>query len=272
MAGQLKVTDVLKPGVNAAGAWVGVAAPEDGPEGNWQYQSKGYQTWARAGADGRFLLRGVRPGDYTLYAFTNGVTGEFSRKNVKVVAGSTTELGGLEWVVPRAPGEVLAWEIGVPDRSAAEFFHGDDYWNAYLWETYCKELPNPLEFTIGQSVPSKHWNYAHSAYLKDGKWTPWKWRVRFTLAAVPAAGEATLTLALAGSDSAHLNVYMNDERKSLAFIQPPNGGGNALMRQGIHAKYAVCEVKIPVARLKIGGKCAHAGTRQHARGPAACDV
>ena len=46
---------------------------------DWQTDGKHYQYWARADAAGRFTIPNARPGVYTLYAFTDGVLGEFSR-------------------------------------------------------------------------------------------------------------------------------------------------------------------------------------------------
>ena len=62
---------------------------------DWQTDGKHYQYWARADAAGRFTIPNARPGAYTLYAFTDGVLGEFSRADVRVEAGKTTELGEM---------------------------------------------------------------------------------------------------------------------------------------------------------------------------------
>ena len=250
VTGRLIVADPLKPSVSAANAWVGVAAPED-TEGNWQYQGKGYQTWVRADGAGNFTIPAVRPGSYTLYAFTDGAVGEYSRTLVNVTANATTGLGNLTWNVAH-PGASIAWEIGTPDRSAREFKHGNDYFEPYLWNTYCTELPSPLEYAVGLSNPATDWNYAHSGHVDAGVWTPWKWRIHFNLAAVPGSGSATLTLAFAGSESARTDIYVNDEANLAARLYPPNGGGNALIREGIHAKYGVSTVTIPVSSLNVG--------------------
>ena len=73
--GHLTIRDPLKPALNSAGAWVGLAQPESG--GNWQMESNGYQYWTKADAKGNFEIPHVRPGTYTLSAFTNGAVGEF---------------------------------------------------------------------------------------------------------------------------------------------------------------------------------------------------
>ena len=161
VAGRLVVADALKPALNAAGAHVGLAPPE-AEAGHWQSQSKGYQYWTRADADGNFSLPGVRPGAYTLYVFTDGAVGEFAWTGVTVRAGENQALGTITWNVPH-PGASIAWEIGVPDRTPREFRHGDDYFRPYLWDQFASEFENPLVYTIGRSTPAKDWNYVHCA-------------------------------------------------------------------------------------------------------------
>lgn len=249
VSGRLVVKDALKPALTAANAWVGLAQPE--PGGNWQFESKRYQYWTRAAADGSFLIPAIRPGTYTLSAFTTGAVGEFTRADVKVPAGPATPLGELVWTVPHK-GVKLAWEIGVPDRTAREFRHGDDYCHGYVWQNFAREFTNPLEFTIGKSNPAKDWNYAHSGYPSGGpRLAPWKWRIHFRLDAAPR-GDATLVLAFASSERGRVEVYANDETRPLATVTPSVEGGNALLREAVHAKYCFETATIPAAKLHAG--------------------
>lgn len=247
-AGRLVVKDPLKPDLNGGRAWVGLAQPS--PRGNWQFESLHYQFWVKADAGGRFSIPHVRPGRYTLYAFAEGAVGEFSRKDVVVKAGQTTELGVVRWEVPHQ-GKEIAWEIGVPDRTAREFRHGEDYFQGYLWQRFAQEFPNPLEYTLGKSKPATDWNYAQARYSGGDRPVPHRWRIHFHLPAVPA-GAATLTLAIASADRARLQVFVNEERRFLTEVTPAVQGGNALLREGIHAKYCVEYVTIPAERLKAG--------------------
>jgi rhamnogalacturonan endolyase len=250
VAGRLVINDALKPALNGVGAWVGVAQPP--PDGNWQFESKHYQYWAKADAQGNFVIRHVRPGRYALYAFTDGVVGEYSTNNVIVTAGRTTELAGVVWNVPH-PGGRLAWEIGVPDRTAGEFRHGTDYFHGYLWDDFGREFSNPLEYTVGRSRWATDWNYAQAQYRTAGEPAagPWKWRIHFNLTNVPP-GTATLTLAIASAQRATIGVFVNNEAQAFARVTPTVQGGNALLREGIHAKYCVESVSIPTGRLKTG--------------------
>ena len=247
--GRFIIRDPLKPDLKSSGAWVGLAQPEAG--GNWQSESKHYQYWTRADAEGRFTIPNVRPGSYTLSAFVKGAVGEFAKQNVIVKAEETTGLGEVIWDVPHA-GTRIAWEIGVPDRTAAEFRHGDDYFRAFIWKQFSQEFSNPLDFTIGQSDPAKDWNYAHCAYIKDGKAEPWPWSIHFRLDALPASGDATLIVAIASHESSHLQVFVNDSRKAHVLHRLEGDGSNALMRQSIHGKYEIACIAIPVSKLRTG--------------------
>lgn len=244
--GRLIVKDAEKPNLTAANAWLGLAQPETG--GNWQSESKHYQYWTRAREDGSFDIPNVRPGSYTLYAFTTGVVGEFAKQNVQVSAGQATPMGDLPWTVPHQGR--IAWEIGVPDRSAQEFAHGDEYFHGYVWQKFSKKFPNPLEFIIGKSDPSKDWNYAHCGYGEE-KLVPWKWRIHFKLDSAPR-GDATLVLAIASADGGRIEVFANDESKPIATLTPSLQGGNALLRESIQARYCVEKATIPAATLHAG--------------------
>lgn len=246
ISGTFLVNDPLKPKLTGANAWIGVAQPP--PGGNWQFESMNYQFWVKTDANGNFTIPNVREGEYTLYAFVTGAVGEFSKTGVHVEAGKTTTLGPLTWNVPHK-GSRLAWEIGVPDRTAKEFRHGNDYFQGYLWMNFDKEFSNPLEYYVGKSDYSKDWNYAHTRYGNAD--VPHVWKIHFNLDQVPV-GEATLTLAIASADRARIVLKLNDDRKPLTEVTPSVQGGNALLREGIHAKYCVEYVKIPAGRLKAG--------------------
>ncbi len=250
ISGHLVVNDALKPTLNGTQAWIGVAQPP--PDGNWQFESKHYQYWVRTDTQGDFTIPKVRPGTYTLYAFTDGAIGEFSKTNVTVAAAQNNPQGDLVWDVPHR-GTKIAWEIGVPDRTAREFRHGSDYFHSYVWENFAKEFSNPLEYTIGRSHWAADWNYAQTVYRAGSAAAPrpWPWRIHFDLTNVPP-GTATLTLAIASAQRAGIDVYVNDEHKPFALVTPSIQGGNALLREGIHAKYCVEYVSLPTTNLKAG--------------------
>ena len=245
VSGKLVLRDPIKPKLTAGGAWVGVSQPD--PDGNWQNESNRYQYWTKATDDGTFTIPHVRPGSYTLSAFTDGVVEEFEKTNVTVKEG-TNSTGDLAWDVKHR-GKKIAWEIGVPNRRATEFALGKDYFHGYGWDSFSKRFKNPLVYTIGKSDPAKDWNYAQGAYSKNGKVEPWPWEVRFQLDEVPASGTATLIVAWASVESARVDFELNGDK--IASLNP-GGGGNALLRESVHAKYSYDYVDIPVSKLRRG--------------------
>uniref|UniRef100_A0A453HQD8 Rhamnogalacturonan lyase domain-containing protein n=1 Tax=Aegilops tauschii subsp. strangulata TaxID=200361 RepID=A0A453HQD8_AEGTS len=137
---------------------------------------QGYQFWTRASATcGSFAIGNVRAGVYNLYAWVPGTLGDYMHTAaVTVDAGGAVALGDLVFEPPRS-GPTL-WEIGVPDRSAAEFFvpepnpkyvnklflSKDKYRQYGLWDRYAELYPagDPV-FTVGESHYSKDWFFAH---------------------------------------------------------------------------------------------------------------
>ena len=244
--GTLTVKDPLKPAITAAGAWVGLSQPP--PGGNFQQESNNYQYWTKADAQGRFEIRHVRPGTYTLSAFTNGVVGEFEQQGAVVKAG-INQAGDLVWNVPRQ-GKSIAWEIGIPDRRAAEFRYSDSYFHGYEWRKFSKELPNPLVFTIGRSNAARDWNYAQGGYMVNDRPVVWPWQIRFNLNQAAKTGDARLILALASAHRALLEVKVND--RVVKNFYPSTPAGNTLLRQGAHSKYQLVNLDFPAKFLKAG--------------------
>ena len=100
VAGKFVVSDALKPSLTSANAWVGVTDLSDGAAG-FQFECKNYQYWIRADASGNFSIPNVRPGTYSLFAYVDGVVGEYRLDNVTVTSGNTTAVGTLTKTVDR---------------------------------------------------------------------------------------------------------------------------------------------------------------------------
>jgi rhamnogalacturonan endolyase len=237
-SGRLLIHDPQAPDANAAGAWVGLAqAPytaefaKHGPITiDWQTDGKHYQYWIRADAAGRFTIPNARPGVYTLYAFTSGVLGDFSRADVHVEAGRTTELGELTWV-PVRYGRQL-WEIGIPNRSAEEFRHGDHYWQWGLYNLYPEEFPHDVDFVIGKSDWRHDWNYVQPPRPDGpGRWKNTTWRIRFSMDQA-SPGTATLRLAICGARGGPVDVTLNGQPIGTTGELPESG---VMHRDGIRS-------------------------------------
>jgi rhamnogalacturonan endolyase len=239
VSGKITLNDPLTSMAKISNLLVG-AAPKDV---DWQMDAKGYQFWVRGDAKGNFKIANVRPGSYTLHAIANGVLGEYSKADITVAAGKSVDLGELEWK-PVRHGKQL-WEIGVPNRSAEEYKHGDKYWVWGLYNEYPKEFPDDVNFVIGKSDWSKDWNYAQPP--RDGK--PTTWAVTFDLAEAPK-GKATLRLAICGSNGrGGVQVQVND--KAAGGTGPLVSSG-VMHRDGIRGYWQEKEVSFDATLLKAG--------------------
>ncbi|MED6216757.1 hypothetical protein PIB30_010788 [Stylosanthes scabra] len=178
--------------ISAKGAYVGLASP--GEVGSWQRECKNYQFWSKADEDGYFSISNVRAGDYNLYAWVPGFIGDYKYDSVITIAqGSPTyiELDDLVYEPPR-DGPTL-WEIGIPDRTAAEFYvpdpnpkyinklylnHPHKFRQYGLWERYAELYPDrDLIYTVGVSDYTKDWFFAQVTRKKDDTYQGTTWQI-----------------------------------------------------------------------------------------------
>ena len=239
------------------------------PKLDWQRDAKFYQFWVRADAQGRFNIPNVRPGEYWLRAIADGVIGEFALTNVAVAAGTSVGVGTLEWQ-PVRYGKTI-WEIGVPDRTAREFRHGDHYWQWGLYFKYADEFTNDVNFVIGQSNPRTDWNYVQPPRIsrKSGGPVlseedeevqarrgspgegvqPSTWSIRFNQPKA-TVGRATLRLAFCGThQGCNVEVLVNGKSVGETGTLPST---SAMQRDGIRAFWIEKPVGFDAALLKAG--------------------
>ncbi len=159
VTGQIILNDPLDPATASTKLphlTVGLTRP-DTDRLLWIHDAAHYQFWNDGTEDGNFSITKIRPGNYTLHAFADGVLGDFTQTNITVEAGKTLDLGKLQWK-PVRYGKQL-WDIGYPDRTGDKFFKGDgdNYW---LWGwnlRYALLFPNDISYTIGKSDYHKDW-------------------------------------------------------------------------------------------------------------------
>ncbi len=213
--------------------------------------------WAYLNADGTFQISHMTAGTYRLTVYKPGVFGEYDQDDVTVGAASTTALPAQVWTPP-AHGTEL-WRIGTPDRTAAEYRHGNEYriyWGAF---DYLGEFPNGVIFKPGVSNPATDWNYAQYGAFPYGVSTAPHapdWQIQFSLARVPLA--ATLTIALAsisnagndGTVQVAVNGYNTNQR--LYWSIPVASTGEGVIRSGIMGHYLYDEMAIPTSLLHTG--------------------
>ncbi|GLT70929.1 hypothetical protein SLA2020_429780 [Shorea laevis] len=226
VAGQLLVRDqyISKRLIWGRSAYVGLATP--GEVGSWQRESKGYQFWTQADNEGQFVIKNVRPGDYNLYAFVPGFIGDYKNDTkITITPGGEVKMGALVYEPPRH-GPTL-WEIGIPDRTAAEFHvpdpnptlinrlynnHSEKFRQYGLWDRYADLYRDQdLIYTVNVSDYRKDWFFAHvNRNINNGTYESTTWQIKFELVNVNKNGVYTLQLALASATAAEVQVRFND--------------------------------------------------------------
>lgn len=238
---------------------------------DWQRDAKHYQFWVRADEQGRFTIPNVRAGSYWLRAIADGVIGELVATDVTVAPGTSVGVGTLAWQPVRYGRTV--WEIGVPDRTAREFRHGDHYWQWGLYFKYLDEFPDDVNFIVGESDWRKDWNYVQPPRISRRASVPMVgeedeveeaqarrgspgegvqssvWSIRFKQAkATP--GRATLRLAFCGThQGCNVEVLVNGRVVGETGTLP---GTSAMQRDGIRAFWIERPVGFDAALLKTG--------------------
>lgn len=265
VSGQLLVRDGGRNLMSAASASVGLAPP--GNAGSWQYENKGYQFWTQADAKGNFVIEGIRPGSYNLFAWVPKIIGDYQYgPSIIVTSGSDIRLDNLVYEPPRTAPTV--WEIGIADRVAAEFYVPDpnpalenhlydrfDKFRQYgLWNRYAELYPREdLIYTVGVSNYSRDWFFAHvTRHDGNGNYTATTWKILFDIKAVNRAGNYTLRVALASANDAELQVRINDQSGPPNFSTGLIGKDNAIARHGIHGLYRLYSIVIPGFQLYEG--------------------
>ncbi|KAK6120587.1 hypothetical protein DH2020_045665 [Rehmannia glutinosa] len=223
--GKMLVYDsyISKDNIPAEAAYVGLAPPGD--NGSWQMESKGYQFWSTANDDGCFAITNIRAGDYNLYAWVPGFIGDYKCEiALTITPGCDIDVGELVYEPPRN-GPTL-WEIGIPDRTAAEFYvpdpnpiyinklyinHPDSFRQYGLWERYSDLYPDKdLVFRVGVSDYRKDWFYAQvTRRAGDNVYKSTTWQIKFDVENVDESGIYILRLALASAHNSDLQVQLN---------------------------------------------------------------
>ncbi|XVE60634.1 hypothetical protein DITRI_Ditri05aG0143500 [Diplodiscus trichospermus] len=267
--GRLQVSDryVSHDYISTNGAYVGLAPPGD--VGSWEAESKGYQFWARTDTDGYFLISDVRTGDYNLYAWVPGFIGDYKNNaTITITPGCDIDMGNLVYEPPR-DGPTL-WEIGIPDRTAAEFYvpdpdpkyinklyvnHPDRFRQYGLWERYSDLYPNEdLVYTVGISDYRTDWFFAQVTRKKDDdQYEGTTWQIRFNLDNVNQTGTYKLRVALATAYVAELQVRINNPKANPPlFTTGVIGHDNTIARHGIHGLYRLYSIDVKGAVLMEG--------------------
>ncbi|KAK1301046.1 hypothetical protein QJS10_CPB13g00281 [Acorus calamus] len=239
VSGRLFVRDryINETDIFADSAYIGLALPGD--VGSWQRECKSYQFWSRANADGSFSIANVRSGDYNLYAWVPDFIGDYKYDaTITIIPGSDVQLGDLVYEPPR-DGPTL-WEIGIPDRSAAEFFVPD---------------PNPMYINkLYINHPDRFRQYGLWERKKDDNtYQATTWQIKFTLDNVTQNTTYKLRLALASATRSELQVRFNDSNANPAHFSTGRIGlDNSIARHGIRGLYWLYNIGVQSDWLVVG--------------------
>ncbi|BBN17075.1 rhamnogalacturonan endolyase [Marchantia polymorpha subsp. ruderalis] len=250
--------------------WVGLTDALS-PISNWEDEVKGHQFWNVTNAEGEFTLYNVNPGTYLLQSLVEGFLVDSSvLQTVTVKAGWVSSVGEIV-LRPKQKGPTV-WEIGQPDRSAAEFLIPDldksrdssdasstggsgsgalkDGFRHYgVWDKFVELYPmaDPV-FVVGQSDYAKDWFFAH---VNRPNRTTTQREIRFRLDAV-VPGDYTLRLAIAGAHQAALEIRLNNPSGSPLHDTGAFGRDNALARAGIHGHYHEFSISLSHMNFRAG--------------------
>jgi rhamnogalacturonan endolyase len=274
MPGGAKFTGNLMVGLAGPEYTIARPVPPNAPPGaaagtrtiTWQTDAKHYQFWSKNTGNGSatapFTIPNVSPGSYTLYAYADGVLGDFAKASITIPAGGKpVDLGTIDWTPVRRGKEV--WQIGLANRTATEFAGGDKYFEPDTQIQYAKKFPDDVTFTVGKSDVSKDWYFEHIPHNVDpnarvvpfsgirsepGKATPY--RIVFDLPGTPK-GRATLRLALCTASAPTLNVTVND--KPAGNLDRLNvHGDSTITRHNIQGIWFERELAFDASLLKPG--------------------
>ncbi|XP_021832176.1 probable rhamnogalacturonate lyase B isoform X2 [Prunus avium] len=269
VSGRIQVRDryVSEDCIPGKGAYVGLAPPGDA--GSFQRDCKGYQFWTRADEHGYYSIKNIREGQYNLYAWVPGFIGDYRYDAaINITAGCDSDVGELVYEPPR-DGPTL-WEIGIPDRSAAEFYvpdpnpnyinklyvnHPDRFRQYGLWERYADLYPDQdLIYTVGTSDYAKDWFFAQVTRKKDDDtYEGTTWQIKFQLDNVNKSGTFKLRISLATANIAELQIRINDPKADPPlFTTGVIGKDNTILRHGIHGLYWLYSIDIPATLLVEG--------------------
>ncbi|XP_058772232.1 uncharacterized protein LOC131646097 [Vicia villosa] len=268
----LQVQDGWNKSQNANKAYIGLASP--GVAGSWQRESKGYQFWTRSDQNGNFIIKNIIPGVYNLFAWVPGFIGDYKYNDeITIKPGSTIKLNSLVYNPPRN-GPTL-WEIGIPDRSAAEFYvpnpypnlinklyannHVQKFRNYGLWSRYTDlYAKHDLVYKVGLSDYQNDWFFAHVPRIIGNKtYEATTWNVTFELSDV-LNGNYTLQIALASASNAEVQVWFNNVRSKRPYFTTKRiGDDNTIPRHGIHGLYWLFSIQVPSVHFVKGNNMLH---------------
>jgi rhamnogalacturonan endolyase len=225
---------------------------------NWQRDAKFYQFWTKGNADGSFEIKNVRPGTYALFAFTDGVLGEFVKAGIVIEKGKPVNLGKLVWTPVRKG--IQVWDIGIPNRNASEFFKAEERRDPSISLKYVDLFSNDITYTINKSDFRKDWFFQQMPHNEDPAAKPLPFRGITAIArATPYSvvfdlpselkGKAILRFAICGTGTPSVDVEVNG--KPVGKLENLSGDG-VITRHGSQGIWYERDVEFDASFMKKG--------------------
>lgn len=289
VTGQLSINDVYNPNASASNLWVGLVQQPSSTTNAYDFQNwvKPYQFWAKTDSNGNFSVPEVIVGaNYTLYAFGPGAAGTFQSQaqsggnspntldipptpfSITIAGGTTNNLETVIWTPTRVGPTVF--EIGYPDRTAAKFKHGDDFWVGDIgpgptnplpvwskWLEYPFDYPSGPNYIVGQSRWPTDWNFIQPVVTDSaGNYNGSTSTITFNLLSTPS-NNASLYIALSSDFQGPLIVQVNGNNIAGGNGYFPNYSSSAnqsdvTIREANHGIFSDARFSVPSTYLRQG--------------------
>ena len=164
---------------------------------HWQKQPYDYFFWAEVDNEGRFNIEKIRPGTYTLYAYTQkGKLIDELRIDSIVIDTGKNSIDTVIWNANDL--QKTMFQIGIADHKSGEYKLADLPRAYGRW----KECPLTLTYNTNTDNPRENWYYCQ----KEQSY----WDIKFNINDLSAIINPRIKVALSGSDAKpHLDLILN---------------------------------------------------------------
>lgn len=193
-----------------------------GDEDHWQKQPYEYQYFAEADKNGNFEILNIRPGSYTLFAYTQKgkLIDELKQRDIRIQAGLNS-VGKIEW--DAYDKQKTIFQIGIADHTSGEFKLADLPRLYGRW----KNCPYTLTYDVLTDNPRDDWYYCQRVRSD--------WEIKFTIDDLSKILNPVLKVALAGSDAnPHLDFILNGTTISTNDLGSDSGIRRSSLTGGKH--------------------------------------
>lgn len=208
-----------------------------GENNHWQKQPYDYMFWSAADETGNFFFGKIRPGTYTLYAYTQKgkLIDELRKDNITVNKGQNS-LGTIEWNANDK--QKTIFQIGTADHKSGEYKLANRPRNYGSW----KESPSSLVYNVKTDKPAENWYYCQRVGSV--------WIINFDIDDLSKIINPVIKVGIAGSDaSPHLDMILNGKTISRSDLGTDSGIRRSSLTGG---KYSLVTCNVDKSLLVSG--------------------